>query len=197
MRGIERCDSVTVDPHKWLAMPFAAGAVLTSHPEALARAFSVATPYMPQDAGAVLPDNSRISMQWSRRMNSLKLWLTLRVHGRRAYEAHIERQLELARSFAQWVEQSQAFELTFGPVLPIVNFRAKSRAGGRALSEEEIAAHNQAVVEAVTRDGRRWISTTLVNGRSVMRMMVISYLTEERHLAELEDALTAAAARAA
>ncbi|MGH9579592.1 MAG: pyridoxal phosphate-dependent decarboxylase family protein [Terriglobales bacterium] len=193
VRGVELCDSVTIDPHKWLAMPFAAGAVLTSHPEALERAFSVVTPYMPRDPGAVLPDNSRISMQWSRRMNSLKLWLTLRVHGRLAYEEHMDRQLRLAQDFAQWVTDSEEFELTFGPVLPIVNFRVQPTTSGRALREEEIDARNRAVVEAVTRDGRRWISTTRVNGRSVIRMMVISYLTEERHLAELEESLAAAA----
>jgi len=65
--------------------------ILTSHPEILERAFSVAAPYMPKAAGAQLPDNSRISTQWTRRMNSLKLWLTLRVHGRQAYEELIDR----------------------------------------------------------------------------------------------------------
>ena len=100
VRGIELADSLTIDPHKWLAMPFAAGVILTSHPEILERAFSVAAPYMPKAAGAHLPDNSRISTQWTRRMNSLKLWLTLRVHGRQAYEELIDHQLKLARSFA-------------------------------------------------------------------------------------------------
>jgi len=51
---------------------------------------------MPKAAEATLPDNSRISVQWTRRMNSLKLWLTLRVHGRKAYEELIDRQLKLA-----------------------------------------------------------------------------------------------------
>src|SRR6266581_5539748 len=60
VRGIERADSLTIDPHKWLAVPFAAGVILTCHPEILQRAFSVAAPYMPKAAGATLPDNSRI-----------------------------------------------------------------------------------------------------------------------------------------
>ena len=101
VRGIELADSLTIDPHKWLAMPFAAGVILTSHPAILERAFSVAAPYMPKAAGAHLPDNSRISTQWTRRMNSLKLWLTLRVHGRKAYEELIDRQLQLAKSFVR------------------------------------------------------------------------------------------------
>ena len=130
VRGIERADSLTIDPHKWLAMPFAAGVILTSHPEILERAFSVAAPYMPKAAGAQLPDNSRISTQWTRRMNSLKLWLTLRVHGRQAYEELIDRQLRLAKSFADWVTASDDFELAVAPTLPIVTFRLKSDGAG-------------------------------------------------------------------
>lgn len=189
VRGIERADSLTIDPHKWMAMPFAAGVILTSHPEILERAFSVAAPYMPKAAGAKLPDNSRISTQWTRRMNSLKLWLTLRVHGRQAYEELIDRQLTLSKSFAEWVTASEDFELAVPTMLPIITFRLK--AGCR--SPQTLAAEHDSIVEEVTRDGGRWISETKVQGRSVLRMMVISYLTEERHLEGLEAALTIAA----
>ena len=188
VRGIERADSITIDPHKWLAMPFAAGVILTSRPETLQQAFATATPYMPKSPGAVLVDNFKVSTQWSRRMNSLKLWLTLRVHGRAAYEELIGRQLGLAAGFADWVRASKSYELAAPQVLPIVNFRVKGKGG-----EEAVAAANAQVVEAVTRDGRRWISETRVNGRSVLRMMVISYLTDERSLEGLEKALEQAA----
>jgi len=188
VRGIEFADSLTIDPHKWLAMPFSAGVILTRHPQVLSAAFGVATPYMPKDGAAQHTDLFRISTQWSRRMNALKLWLTLRVHGRQAYEEHIDRQLRLARGFADWVKKSPDYELTVEPALTIVNFRVRPH--GR--SEEQTAAANAAIVEAVTRDGTRWISETHVNGRSVIRMMVISYLTEERHLQSLQDALTQA-----
>jgi glutamate/tyrosine decarboxylase-like PLP-dependent enzyme len=114
VRGHRTCRFAYHRSHKWLAMPFAAGVILTRHPEILERAFSVAAPYMPKAAGAQLPDNSRISTQWTRRMNSLKLWLTLRVHGRQAYEELIDRQLRLAKSFADWVKASDDFELAGG-----------------------------------------------------------------------------------
>jgi aromatic-L-amino-acid/L-tryptophan decarboxylase len=188
VRGIELADSITVDPHKWLAVPFAAGVILTRHPKMLERAFSVTAPYMPRAAGARIPDNARISTQWTRRMNSLKLWLTLRVHGRRAYEEHIDRQLRLASSFAGWVEQSADFELTAPTMLTIVNFRVKPE----ARSTEQIAAIHAQIVDQVTSDGQLWISDTVVNGASVLRVMVISYLTEERHLRSLQNALAAA-----
>ncbi len=190
VRGIELADSITLDPHKWLAMPYAAGVVLTSHPEALKQAFATATPYMPKkSASTPLLDNFQVSTQWTRRMNSLKLWLTLRVHGRQAYEELMDRQLQLARFFADWLRNSELFELAAPQVLPIVNFCVKLPDG----NEEERRALHEAIVHEVTRDGRRWISTTLVNGRSVIRMMVISYLTAPRHLEDLMAALTQAA----
>ena len=187
IRGIEQADSITIDPHKWLAVPFAAGVILTSRPEILEQAFAVYAPYMPKAAGAVLPDNSKISTQWTRRMNALKLWLTLKVHGRKAYEEHIDRHMNLARSFAEWVSKSEQFELAAPFVVPILNLRLK----GIADPNRRAALHN-AIVDEITRDGRRWISETIVNGESVIRVMVVSYLTEERHLRALQEALLAA-----
>jgi glutamate/tyrosine decarboxylase-like PLP-dependent enzyme len=192
VRGIELADSVTIDPHKWLAMPFAAGVVLTRHPQALQQAFATTTPYMPKKAAtgaAPVLDNFQVSTQWSRRMNSLKLWLTMHVHGRQAYEELIDRQLKLAAFFANWVRSSELFELAAPQVLPIVNFRVKRA----SITEDERRAAHEAIVHDVTRDGRRWISTTLVGGQSVIRMMVISYLTGHRHLEDLMIAVTEAA----
>ncbi|HZP64358.1 MAG TPA: aminotransferase class I/II-fold pyridoxal phosphate-dependent enzyme [Terriglobales bacterium] len=190
VRGIELADSIAIDPHKWLAMPLAAGVILTRHPEMLERAFAVTAPYMPKAAEAKGIDNSRISTQWTRRMNSLKLWLTLRVHGRRAYEEHINRQMRLAKGFADWIRSSAEFELAAPQAMPIVTFRLKKFADRfKDLGE----AHGQ-IVDEVTRDGRRWISETRVRDESVLRMMVISYLTEERHLQSLQKALVNAAA---
>ncbi len=190
VRGIELADSITIDPHKWLAMPFAAGVVLTSHPVALQQAFATHTPYMPRKTGTVPAlDNFQVSTQWSRRMNSLKLWLTLRVHGRQGYEDLIDRQLKLAAFFANWIRRSELFELAAPQVLPIVNFRVKLPDA----TEEQLRSAHDAIVQEVTRDGRRWISTTLVNGRSVVRMMVISYLTGHRHVEDLMIAITDAA----
>lgn len=188
VRGIERCDSVTIDPHKWLAMPFAAGVILTRHPGILEQTFGLSTSYMPKGAPNLPLDNFRISSQWSRRMNSLKLWLTLKMHGRRAYEEHIDRQMRLANEFAHWVATTEYFELATTQVLPIVNFRLK-----HPFPPEDLTRVHNELVERVTCDGRRWISETKVAGKSVIRMMIISYLTERKQLVELQHALHSAA----
>jgi aromatic-L-amino-acid decarboxylase len=193
VRGIEEADSVTFDPHKWLAMPFAAGLLLTRHPEVLERTFSVACPYLQKAPAGTLPDNRNISAQWSRRMNSLKLWLTLRVHGRRAYERLIDRQMRLAQSFARWVANSEYFELAAPQVLPILNLRVRA-AGITPQKVDALHASiiHASIIEEVNRDGQRWISAATVNGESVIRTMVISYLTEERHIKDLQASLVAA-----
>jgi len=193
LRGVEHADSITIDPHKWMAMPLAAGVILTRHPEMLERAFAVAAPYMPKAAESKGLDNSRISTQWTRRMNSLKLWLTLRVHGRKAYEEHIDRQLNLASHFVSWIKASEHFELAAPQILPIVAFRFKAP----SLTQQQLAEIHARIVDDVNRDGHRWISETNVNGHSVLRMMVISYLTEERHLRDLGSALVESATRLA
>jgi len=192
VRGIEQADSVTLDPHKWLAMPFSVGLVLTQHPEALLHTFSVPCPYL-QKSSAGLPDNLSISAQWSRRMNSLKLWLTLRVHGRQAYQQLIDRQMKLAEDFARWVTASNSFELAAPQVLPILNLRVK----GSDARPQQLHACHSSIIEMVNRDGQRWISEAMVNGHSAIRTMIISYLSEERHLHGLQAALQTAVASAA
>ncbi len=191
LSGIERADSITIDPHKWLSMPFAAGVILTRHAAMLEKTFSVASPYMPRVARPTMIDNFKISAQWSRRMNSLKLWLTLRVHGRQAYEEMIERQMQLASDMRQWFEHSEYFTLAAPQTLPILNFRL------RGVDEDEAEAAHQNFIDEFNSDGRYWISRTHVRGKSVLRMMIISYLSTAEHVAGLQEALQSAAQRIA
>jgi glutamate/tyrosine decarboxylase-like PLP-dependent enzyme len=188
VKGIEECDSVTIDPHKWPEMPFVAGVILTRHPEALQQAFGVSTPYMPKAAPNLPTDHFKVSTQWTRRMNSLKLWLTLKLHGRLTFERLIDRQMTLGASFAEWIVASQHFELAAPVALPILNFRIKNSGSGDDLTQRHLD-----LVERITRGGQRWISETRVCGHSVLRMMVISYLTGEQQLGDLQDALQQAA----
>jgi aromatic-L-amino-acid/L-tryptophan decarboxylase len=190
VRGIERADSVTIDPHKWLANSMSAGMVLTSHPETLWRVFAAENPFMPKSGDGERTDHFNVGLQWSRRMNSLKLWMTLRVHGRRAYADLIDRQIALARDFANWIAGSSDFELIAPPDLAGVNFRVKSPGA----SDPEIRKANEAVVHAATHDGRYWLSCATVAQMPVIRMLVISYLSEERHLDGLKATLSRAAA---
>ena len=142
---------------------------------------------MPKTAPGLPTDNFKVSTQWTRRMNSLKLWLTIKLHGRLAYERHIDRQMALASQFAERIRGSSHFELTTPMFVPILNFRLKNTG-----TDDDLVRRHLALVDRVTRDGRRWISETRVCGRSVLRMMVISYLTGEEQLTDLWTVLAAA-----
>ncbi len=190
IKGVEQADSLTIDPHKWLATSMSAGMILTRHRDVLWRVFAANNPFMPATGKDGLLDNFNVGLQWSRRLNSLKLWMTLRVHGRQAYEELIDRQIVLAHEFARWITGSSQFELLTNPVLPSLNFRVCLPPGS---AETDIKAANEAVVDAVLNRGRFWISTATVAGNSVIRMLVISYLSEARHLEALKTALVEAA----
>ncbi len=168
------------------------GVLLTRHPELLESTFGLDTSYLPRAANSPLPDNFRISAQWSRRMNSLKLWLTLRVHGRQSYEDLIDSQMGLAGYMESRILETGAFDLATPRRLTILNLRAKA-SRELVLPEEETARLHHAIAAEITQDGQQWISTTRVRGRSVLRMMVISYLTEQRHVDALATRLQRAA----
>ena len=83
---------------------------------------------------------------------------------------------------------SDYFELAAPQVLPILNLRLKEK----GIGSQDLRARHGAIVEEVNRDGQRWISTAMVNGQNVIRAMIISYLSEGRHLHGLQSALQAA-----
>jgi Glutamate decarboxylase and related PLP-dependent proteins len=99
----------------------------------------------------------------------------------------IDRQMAMAQEFAKWVKSTEYFELAAPQVLPILNLRLRGD-----LTPETRAALHASIIEEVNRDGQRWISSATVNGQSVIRTMIISYLTEERHVNDLQNALLAA-----
>jgi glutamate/tyrosine decarboxylase-like PLP-dependent enzyme len=95
--------------------------------------------------------------------------------------------MAMAQGFAKWIAGSEYFELAAPQVLPILNLRVR----GDVAPDSRAAVH-RAIIEEVNRDGQRWISSATVNGQNVIRTMIISYLTEERHVGGLQTALVMA-----
>src|SRR5260370_33514124 len=93
-----------------------------------------------------------------------------------------------ARGCARWVDNSGFFGVVAPQVVPIRNVRVRAT----DIAPQKIDALHASIIEEVNRDGQRWISAATVNGQSVIRTMVISYLTEERHIKDLQASLVAA-----
>ena len=130
-RGLERADSIAADPHKWLYVPYEAGATIVREPGRLADAFRRPAEYLVQDSESPFPGpvafNER-GPELSRGFKALKVWMGFKRHGRQGFAAAIERDVLLARFLADEIDRRPDFERLAEPVLSIANFRYRPRA---------------------------------------------------------------------
>ena len=189
LRAMSRADSITMDPHKWWHMPYPCGAILTRDGEAGLKAFSATDVYIP-DTGRSL-ELRHHGLQGSRPFSALKLWLAMKLVGRRAYGALAEEQIELSQRFARELASDGQWEAVTPVETAIACLRWKGRSGA---ARADVDAAQDRIVKRVLASRRHWISPTTTVGTRAIRIMVISYLTRWSHLEELAGALRAAAA---
>jgi glutamate/tyrosine decarboxylase-like PLP-dependent enzyme len=168
LAGIERADSLVLDPHKWLFQPYEIGAVLLREPGLLARAFTLDGAYLRDTRGGAVEFRER-GPQLTRGSRALKLWLSLRVFGLDAFRAAIARGIALAEHAEALLRERDGWDVVAPARLAIVCFR---RAGH---SDEE----TDAMVRALVADGYAAPSTTVLNGRTVARLCTINPRTTE------------------
>ena len=190
LAGMERADSIATDPHKWLYVPYEAGATLIREPGRLAATFRKFPEYLASDPESPFPGPAWFAergVDLSRGFKALKVWMGLKVHGRRAYAAQIENDVRLARFLADAVKRSSDFELLAEPVLSIANFRY--RPAGRELPDEELDRINRRIINRLVADGLFFLAPTVLKGRTCLRAAITNFRTrEEDLLALLEEA---------
>jgi aromatic-L-amino-acid decarboxylase len=189
LRGIERADSITLDPHKGLFVPYGTGSLLVRDGMALARAHSAHASYLPamQD-GAEFVDFCQVSPELSRAFRGLRIWLPFKLAGVRAFRDALDEKLDLACLAAARLRDMPEIEIVAEPQLSIVAFRAR-RAG---MDREQTNELNQRFLDAVNRRGRVFLTATRIAGELILRICVLSFRTHrDRIEACLED--TAAA----
>ncbi|HYP02207.1 MAG TPA: pyridoxal-dependent decarboxylase [Pyrinomonadaceae bacterium] len=191
LRGIERADSVTIDPHKWMFVPFAAGAVLVREGAPVLRAaFDITPEYLSEERGGedVPFDFLRYGQLGTRRFNALKIWFALKSLGTRGYAEIIERQVELTEYFAARVATLEGFEQV-GEVETAVCCLRFVPAGMRDAGGAEMDNVQRELQQRIERSGEAWLSTTVLGGRRALRVNVNSFLTERRHIDDLLELL--------
>lgn len=177
LRALSLADSIALDPHKWLYLPVDAGCVLYRRPEAARRAFRQEADYTRLFGAGRLEQTAfwDYGPELSRRFRALKIWLALKHHGAEAFSRSIEEDLQLARTLADKVRATRRLELLSRGDLGIVCFRYVPP--GPRLPETELTRLNEAVLVAVQRRGRAFVSNALVRGRFALRACLVNYRT--------------------
>jgi aromatic-L-amino-acid decarboxylase len=194
LRGIERADSVTIDPHKWMFVPFACGAVLVHEGGRVLRdAFDITPEYLSEERHAmggmdVDYDFFRYGQLGTRRFNALKIWMALKFMGTRGYAEIIERQIELAHYFAARVDELKDFKLVGQVETAVCCFRFLPD-GARGLDDAARDALQRQLQQRIERSGEAWLSTTVLKGRRALRVNINSFLTNGRHIDNLVELL--------
>jgi aromatic-L-amino-acid/L-tryptophan decarboxylase len=180
LTGIERADSVTVDPHKWLFQPFECGGVLVRDGERLARTFAIHPDYLDSTethaAGEV--NFGEWGLQLSRGTHALKVWMSVQAFGLAAFRDAIGRNMELA-AYAEELVQAHATLTLMAPAsLGIMCFRRE----WPGCDEAETERRGIALADALERSGNAFVSTTRLAGRHAIRLCILNPTSGEAHV---------------
>jgi glutamate/tyrosine decarboxylase-like PLP-dependent enzyme len=169
LEGMDRSHSIVMDPHKGLFLPYGSGAVLVRDGQKLFDAHFYTANYM-QDAMASRDELSPadLSPELTKHFRGLRLWLPLKLHGLAPFRAAVEEKLYLARYFHQELQKIEGFEVGRYPDLSVVTYRYLPKHG-------DANAFNRRLNDAVIRDGRVFISSTLLEDRFILRLAVLCF----------------------
>ncbi len=182
LKGIERSDSMIIDPHKGLFLPFGTGAVLVKDGKKLRQAHYYEASYLQDTEKLVSSDEispAELSPELSRHFRGLRLWLPLKLIGVAPFRAALEEKLLLARYFYEKMQHIDGFELGPYPDLSIVTYRYLPKQG-------DVNKFNQQLIRAIQQDGRIFLSSTMIDGKFTLRLAVLGFRT---HLDTIEQAI--------
>jgi aromatic-L-amino-acid decarboxylase len=184
--AFDLADSVVINPHKMLFVPFDFSALYVREIERLRRVFTLVPEYLRGDAAGAEINYMDYGVQLGRRFRALKAWMVWRTFGREGLAARIRDHLRLAQLFAGWVKEDSRFELSAPTVMGVVCFRLKGA------NDAESDRRNAQIVEAINAAGDAYLMQTKLRGRAVMRLGLGNLLTTEEHVRRVWDIIRAA-----
>jgi len=185
LAGIDRADSIILDPHKGLFLPYGTGCLLVSDGAALKRAHALTADYLPDmQQEEEFVDFCQISPELSRDWRGLRVWLPLKMHGIGPFRENLEEKLALARFAAEALRAMPEIEILAEPKLSILAFRR--RWPGR--STEETNSGNRRILDRINARGRVHLTGTNLNDDFAIRICVLSFRTHRDRMEScLED----------
>jgi len=169
--GMDRADSLVMDPHKGLFLPYGSGAVLVKDTRAMQHAHFYAANYM-QDTAASRDEVSPadISPELTKHFRGMRLWLPLKLLGVAPFRAALEEKMWLARYFRERLLEMPGFEVGPMPDLSVVTFRYVPPRG-------DVTELNQRLVQAIHADGRVFLSSSVIDDQFIIRLAVLAFRT--------------------
>jgi len=189
LRGIERADSITLDPHKGLFLPYGTGSLLVRDGAKLREAHHVGAEYL-QDLAPEgdIPNFAEYSPELSREFRGLRVWLPVKLHGLDAFRAALDEKLDLARFLFEALRDTPGFEVPWEPELTVVPFRYRPRTEGVDVEE-----FNHRLLDRINASRRVFLSSTMIDGRFVIRACVVSVRTHRDRVEEAVDIIRTSA----
>lgn len=188
--GVERADSITLDPHKGMFLPYGTGALLVRDGAVMRAAHTPGAgdaAYIPElDPDEDVWTFSDYSPELSRGFRGLKVWLPLQVHGADAFRAALDEKLDLARVVYDALVVTPGFEVLAEPALSTVGFRYRPRAG-------DADAFNRMLLDRINASRRIYLSPTTIDGTFTIRVCVVSHRTHRDRVDEAVDIIRSAA----
>ena len=183
VEGINAADSITVDCHKWLNVPYDSAVAFTRHLKSQIDVFQNASPYLGQPT--VRPDNYiHMTPENSRRLRALAAWASLMAYGRDGYRDIIERNCDVAHRFGELAKADDNFNL-YAPVkLNVTAFQALKN--GEPLSYDE----TKVLLKKVQDEGTAFFSPSIMNGQAIIRAAVSNWRTTMADCEKAFEALT-------
>jgi aromatic-L-amino-acid decarboxylase len=196
-RGVERSDSVTLDPHKGLFLPYGTGALVVADGEALRDAHFEGAAYL-QDLppSGELPNYSEHSLELSREFRGLRVWFPLRLHGVAAFREALDEKLDLAPYLADALADDSNVELCWRPQLTVVAFRLSDRSTDQPPGDDD-HERQRAFLDRINASKRVFLSSTRIRGRYVLRVCIVSHRTHRDRIDECIEIVAKAAAELA
>jgi glutamate/tyrosine decarboxylase-like PLP-dependent enzyme len=189
LRGIEQADSVALDPHKTLFLPYGTGAALVRDGKLLQQAFSASGEYIrPLGESEVGPSPADLSPELTRHFRAMRLWLPLQVAGVAAFRAAQTEKLALARYFHARLSEMDGFDAGPEPELSVVAFRYQPRSG-------DADEFNHRLLTYLQQEGRVMLSGTRIDGRYLLRCAILCFRTHIEHVDDAIEAIREAVAR--
>jgi glutamate/tyrosine decarboxylase-like PLP-dependent enzyme len=187
-KGIERADSVAIDPHKWLYVPVECGCTIVRDAQAMRDAFSLVPAYLRDDRA--LPWFSEFGIQQTRGFKALKLWMVMQQIGLDGYKELISHDVAMAQALQAKIRARDDFELVTAGPLSVTCFRYTPA------NVSDVEALNRRLVPILQASGEAFLTGTELDGRFVLRACVVNFRTVEADLDRLLDAIVAAGHRA-